>query len=123
MTDSPYDSPANQPLKTAHGDPSPAVSAPRGSRVAAIDALRGLVMVFMCLDHTREYFGDLGNNPENLETTTPVLFFTRWITHYCAPTFVFLAGLGAWMYGRRVADRGQLSRFLWTRGLWLVFLE
>lgn len=102
----------------------PVVTSPeRRPRVDAIDALRGLVMVFMCLDHTREYFGDLGDNPENLETTTPILFFTRWITHYCAPTFVFLAGLGAWMYGRRVADRRQLWLFLWTRGLWLVFLE
>lgn len=80
-------------------------------------------MVFMCLDHTREFFGDLGNNPENLETTTPILFFTRWITHYCAPTFVFLAGVGAWLFGKKTADRKRLSSFLVSRGLWLIFLE
>ena len=106
---------------------APASSAAPGShrrpRVDAVDALRGLVMVFMCLDHTREYFGNLGDNPENLETTTPILFFTRWITHYCAPTFVFLAGLAAWLYGRKVEDKLRLSQFLFTRGLWLVFLE
>ena len=66
---------------------------PASRRMNSIDAMRGLVMVFMCLDNTREFFGDLRVAPEELETTTPLLFFTRWITHFCAPTFVFLAGV------------------------------
>lgn len=80
-------------------------------------------MVFMCLDHTREFFGDLRVAPEDLETTTPVLFATRWITHFCAPTFVFLAGVSAWLYQKRANSKRDLSQFLWTRGLWLIFLE
>lgn len=80
-------------------------------------------MVFMCLDHTREFFGDLRFYPEDLETTTTILFYTRWITHFCAPTFVFLAGVSAWLYGQKVSNRNQLAMFLLTRGLWLLFLE
>ena len=91
-------------------------------RFSSIDALRGLVMVVMCLDHTREYFGDLRLNPEDLATTTPSLFYTRWVTHFCAPTFVFLAGVSAWMYGRS-KTKSELSVFLLTRGLWLLVLE
>ena len=96
---------------------------PASRRMNSIDALRGLVMVFMCLDHTREFFGDLRVAPEELETTTPLLFFTRWITHFCAPTFVFLAGVSAWFYGQNVGNKHELASFLLTRGLWLVFLE
>ncbi|MCP4784262.1 MAG: DUF1624 domain-containing protein [Fuerstiella sp.] len=92
-------------------------------RLDCIDALRGLVMVFMCLDHSREFFGDLRVQPEDLETTTPLLFATRWVTHFCAPTFIFLAGTSAWLYGQKTGDRRQLARFLWTRGLWLILLE
>ncbi len=79
-------------------------------------------MVVMCLDHTREYFGDLRLNPEDLTTTTPSLFYTRWVTHFCAPTFVFLAGVSAWMYGR-LKTKTELSAFLLTRGIWLLVLE
>ena len=80
-------------------------------------------MVFMCLDHTREFFGDLRLEPENLETTTPLLFATRWVTHFCAPAFIFLAGTSAWLYRQKTGSRSQLARFLFTRGLWLILLE
>jgi uncharacterized membrane protein len=104
--------------------------------VQSVDALRGLAMIIMALDHTREYFhaGAMSFQPEDLTRTTAVLFFTRWITHICAPVFMFTAGMGAffWLHGNRSASQGrtlpgrttgQLSRFLWTRGLWLVILE
>jgi len=94
----------------------------RTQRVDSIDILRGLVMVVMALDHTRDFFGPYGFAPENLDRTTPLLFFTRWITHFCAPVFVFLAGTSAHLYGRR-RDRSTLSRFLFTRGCWLIVVE
>jgi len=79
-------------------------------------------MVIMALDHTRDYFGMPGANPTNLATTTSALFFTRWITHFCAPTFFLLTGTGAFLSLSKQTP-GQLSRFLFTRGLWLIFLE
>jgi uncharacterized membrane protein len=78
-------------------------------------------MVLMVLDHTRDYLAAGDFNPRDL-TDTP-LFLTRWITHFCAPTFVFLAGVSAYLYGARGRSRAELSRFLLTRGLWLIFLE
>ncbi len=98
---------------------TPAV--PVSTRLRSIDLVRGLVMVLMALDHTRGYFANT-DLPNVLADASPDYFFTRWITHYCAPTFVFLAGLGAFQAGRR-RSAAALSTFLWTRGLWIIVLE
>ena len=94
-------------------------------RLDSIDAVRGAVMVLMLLDHMRDFTSKGGfiSDPLDLATTTPLLYLTRWITHFCAPTFVFLAGLGAGLQRLRGKPGSELSHFLWTRGLWLVFLE
>ena len=93
-------------------------------RITSIDILRGLVMVIMALDHTRDFFHitAMTDDPLNLATTTPQLFFTRWITHYCAPTFVFLSGTSAYLSSKN-KTRGDASSFLIKRGIWLVFIE
>ena len=95
------------------------------ARRTSLDALRGLVMVIMALDHVRDFIHHdaMLRQPEDLATTTPLLFFTRWITHLVAPTFSLAAGIGAYLWWRRGRTRGELSRFLATRGLWLVVLE
>jgi uncharacterized membrane protein len=82
-------------------------------------------MVIMALDHTRDFFhaGAMVFSPEDLARTTPLLFFTRWITHICAPTFVFLAGVGAFLRLQRDGSKARVPHFLWTRGVWLIFIE
>jgi uncharacterized membrane protein len=80
-------------------------------------------MILMALDHTRDFFSNLRFQPEDLSRATPFLFFTRWITHFCAPTFFLLAGTGVALSMSRGKTKAEISRFLWTRGLWLVFLE
>ena len=86
------------------------------ARIASIDIARGAVMVLMAVDHVRVFAG------VPTYGTVPV-FFTRWITHFCAPVFIFLAGTAAYLYGRKVGSRGALSKFLLVRGAWLVLLE
>ena len=92
------------------------------ARIEAVDLVRGVIMVIMALDHTRDYFGMPGANPTDLATASTALFLTRWITHFCAPTFFLLTGTGAYL-SRRTRTTRDLSRFLFTRGLWLIFLE
>ena len=96
----------------------------KSTRIQSIDLLRGVIMVIMALDHVRDYFhlGAFNYDPVNMETTNPVLFFTRFITHYCAPNFIFLAGTSAFLYGTKKTKK-ELSKFLISRGLWLIFVE
>ncbi|TCZ74071.1 DUF1624 domain-containing protein [Flaviaesturariibacter aridisoli] len=95
------------------------------NRIRSLDIVRGLVMIIMALDHTRDllHVSSITQQPTDLATTTPALFFTRWITHLCAPTFVFLSGASAFLSLQRRGDRAAARRFLFTRGLSLILLE
>lgn len=96
---------------------------PTRTRLDYLDYARGLVIVLMALDHTRDFWGvGAFGGPENVASTTPAWFFTRWITHFCAPTFVFLAGVGAWLY-RQKKSAADTVIFLFTRGLLLIAFE
>jgi len=93
-------------------------------RIGSIDLMRGIVMIVMAIDHVRDFWDPTPYDPADLSKASAALFLTRWITHFCAPTFMFLAGTSAWLWARNTgASRGQLQRFLVSRGLWLVFLE
>ena len=112
-------------MSEASTPPGPPQSDAKG-RLESVDALRGAVMALMALDHARDFFhsGALhGVNPLDPATTTPALFLTRWITHFCAPVFVLLAGAGAYLSMARGRTKTELSRFLLTRGAWLIVLE
>jgi uncharacterized membrane protein len=89
----------------------------RGYRVTSIDILRGIIMIIMALDHTRDYFHEtaMSADPLNAATTTPALYFTRWITHFCAPLFVFLSGVSAYLASLKRSKK-EASLFLITRG-------
>lgn len=116
-------------MGTTQGNAQPVVSGKTAEaaavrarpRLDGIDFLRGLVMIVMVLDHTRDFLGVSSMNPRDVHE--PVLFLTRWITHFCAPIFVFLAGISAFLYGARGRSRSEISRFLLTRGIWLVVIE
>jgi uncharacterized membrane protein len=103
--------------------PAPAAALARAAtRLRSIDALRGLVIVLMALDHVRAFFTEVRFDPLDVSQTTAALFMTRWITHLCAPTFVFLAGTSAYLMSRRMSP-AELGRFLLSRGAWLIALE
>src|SRR5436305_13227504 len=96
---------------------------PKGpASLEAIDLLRGVIMIPMALDHPRDFFGIPGQNPTDLANASAALFLTRWITHFCAPVFFLLTGTGSYLALRR-RSRAELSGFLLSRGLWLIFLD
>src|SRR5580704_13999746 len=111
------------PVVASHGHPESVASPGRplgasaAPRMPSIDIIRGAVMVLMAIDHVRVYSGLPPGGP------SPGIFFTRWVTHFCAPAFFFLAGTGAYLRFQRRGDKREISRFLVTRGLFLVLLE
>ncbi|HTR28453.1 MAG TPA: heparan-alpha-glucosaminide N-acetyltransferase domain-containing protein [Puia sp.] len=96
----------------------------RPARIESIDLLRGIVMIIMALDHVRDYFNRSAYlfDPTDLQHAGPALFLTRWITHFCAPVFMLLSGISAWLYGRKNGPAAA-SFFLFTRGIWLIVAE
>lgn len=95
------------------------------NRIQSIDIVKGIVMIIMALDHTRDliHIDSITQNPTDLLTTTPLLFFTRWITHLCAPIFVFLAGTSAYMSFKNKNNISETKQHLLKRGLFLILLE
>jgi uncharacterized membrane protein len=96
--------------------------APQRARLESVDVVRGVIMILMAIDHTRDFFGNNSSSPTDPTQTTIPLFFTRWIPHFCAPVFLMLMGTGAYLALRR-KSKGELSKYLLTRGLWLIFLD
>lgn len=95
-----------------------------GRRVTSVDLMRGIVIILMALDHVRDFWSMTPFSTTDLDQSTPAYFFTRWITHFCAPVFVFLCGASAWLYYRNhLCPTNRLSTFLITRGLWLILIE
>ncbi|MGH9935094.1 MAG: DUF1624 domain-containing protein, partial [Blastocatellia bacterium] len=119
----------SKPVATAVAEPghmekSGVAQPAKPMRLNSVDLLRGLVMIFMALDHVRwPYFTNAPFGPENMERTYLALFLTRWITHYCAPLFFLLAGTGAYLSLAQGRSVKEVAGFFWKRGLWLVFLE
>jgi uncharacterized membrane protein len=93
------------------------------NRLQSIDLLRGLVMIIMALDHVREFFSYTAYRPTDLTQASVPLFFTRWVTHLCAPTFIFLSGISIFLYSKKIGSLKKTSAFLVTRGLWLMVVE
>ncbi len=112
---------ASSPRATSDGA-SARARAPGRSRIESVDVVRGVIMIIMALDHTRDFFGIPGQNPVDLSKASAALFLTRWITYFCAPVFFLLTGTGAYLSLRKRSP-ADLSRFLFLRGLWLLFLE
>src|SRR5436190_5475770 len=112
-------------MATAAPAYAPLAAAPARTRLDSIDLLRGIVMVIMVIDHTRDFVHGpaLHYDPTDLARTSAAIFMTRWITHFCAPLFVFLAGVSAYLQKMRGKPTRDLSVFLLTRGIWLVFVE
>lgn len=115
----PVSSSASIPESGAHAPP-PLL---RVGRLAGVDILRGIVIVLMALDHARDFFGYTGFEPTDLANTSAPLFLTRWVTHFCAPVFVFLAGVGAGLAAAKGKPRSGVARSLILRGAWLIILE
>ena len=111
--------------KVARPDASAALEPAGRERLPGIDRLRGLVLILMALDHVRDFFDadSLRFSPTDLTHTYPALFLTRFVTHFCAPTFVLLAGASAFLHGAKLGSRERLAGFLATRGLWLIALD
>src|SRR5437870_6424860 len=105
------------PMSAPLAAPAPAAWAATTARVASIDLIRGVVMVLMAIDHVRVYSGLPAGGP------TAGIFFTRWVTHFAAPTFAFFTGTSAFLHGRKLGDNAALSKYLLSRGLILVLLE
>ena len=95
----------------------------KNNRLASIDIVRGLIMIIMALDHVRDFFSYTTYRPDDVTQASVLLFLTRWITHLCAPTFVFLSGISIYLYFKRTASKKKTAVFLLTRGLWLVVVE